>query len=206
MTAPPAFPALQGLGFSVIKRPIWNVGISQAASGRTTRLSYWTYPLWEWDMTWDYLPDTATSAADLKTLLGSFLSQVGPVSGFAFQDPDENSVPNQALGTGDGATQTFTFVKTYGANGFTGTEPIGVLGTISAINLNGSPTVAYTTNTATPGAQTITFNAAPGVGVAITGTFAFSYYAGFKDQSLDFEKFMYQLCSQKKITLASLRD
>jgi uncharacterized protein (TIGR02217 family) len=163
--------------------------------------------MWEWDLTWEVLLDSDTPS-DLQTMIGAFIQQVGPVSGFSFLDQDENTAVGQLLGTGDGATVTFQLTKTYGAGGFTGTEPIGVLGTVTGFYLNGAiqtPTINYSTG-GVPGAQTITFITAPASGVAITGSYQFYYYAGFKDISIELEKFMNQLWLLNKLTIQSLRD
>lgn len=163
--------------------------------------------MWEWDLTWEVLLDSDTPS-DLQTMIGAFIQQVGPVNGFSFLDQDENQVTAQPLGTGDGVTTTFNLAKTYGAGGFSGTEPIGVLGTVTGFYLNGAlqtPISNYTTG-GIPGAQTITFVTAPGVGVAITGSYQFYYYAGFKDISIELEKFMNQFWLLNKLTIQSLRD
>lgn len=217
MTTPAIFPTLNP-GYSFTRRPIaGRTGTAVAASGREVRASYWTYPMWEWDLTHEFLPDAATvgtgagvTASDMKDLVGFFLSVHGSGTGFLFQDPDENAVVLQAIGTGDGSTVTFTLVKTFGLGSFIVTEPIGYLNQSVTPNVyvDGvlkTVTTDYTIPVTTPGAQTITFTSAPANGKAITMNMSFYYYVKFKDDTLDFEKLMDKWWTQRKLTLASLR-
>ena len=213
MTTPPIFPSLHP-GYSVIKRvKAGSTLVARAGSGRQVRAQLWVYPMWEWDIPWEYLPDfqgSGVTASDFKTLVGMFLAEAGAYGGFLYQDPDENSVTGQNTGTGDGTTLTFTLFKSFGLSSGSGTEPIGYLNQGAAFNVyvNGTlKTIAtdYTVDVSTPYAQTITFSTAPGAGLPITVDMSFYYYVHFKDDVYDFENFMHRLWAQKKITLESLR-
>ena len=136
MTAPPVFPTLNP-GWSQIKRPKAGANlIAMSGTGRVVRATLWTFPLWEWDITWEYLPDDqayGVTLSDFKDLLGFFLRATGMFGGFCYQDQDENSVTGQYIGLGDGVTTTFALSKTFGL-GRTRTEPIGYLNLVPGFN------------------------------------------------------------------------
>lgn len=210
---PPIYPTLAGLTFSVIKRPKWYTGIGSAASGREVRVAYAVNPLWEWDLTYSYLPDeptaSATTNSDLKQLLGFYLAASGAFGGFLFQDPDDNTVTGQTLGTTDGSTTIWTLVRTYGGSDGTGTEPIGYVNSGVTLHLYLAGTLvdpaSYDVLTTTPVNQQIRFHTAPTTGQAITATFGFYYYCRFKEDHQEFEKFFDKLWSLATVTLMSLR-
>lgn len=208
---PATYPTLQ-LGFSVMKRPLWGNSVSTAGSGREVRLGYWEFPLWEWDLTYEYLPDypgNGITPSDLKTLMGFDLATQGLLLPFLFLDPDDNVVTAQPIGTTDGLTTIFTVFRTYGIAPNVGTEPVGYLNMAQTFNvyLNGvlqSPS-SYTVLQTLPVNQQIKFNAAPSAGQVITVDCSYYYYSRIGDDKIDFEKFLHQLWLLKKITLRSLR-
>jgi hypothetical protein len=208
LTTPPIFPAIASLGYSVMKRPKFFTGTESSGSGWNVRIGYASAPLWEWDLTYEALRD-GISPSELKLLVGFYLAMGGDLTPFLFLDPDDNAVTGQAIGTTDGTTTNWTLTRSYGGASGTGNEPVGYVNTGQAFNayLNGtlqSPST-YSVLTTTPVAQQIKFNTAPSAGQAITVDMSYYYYAHFKDPTNEFEKFMYQLWSLKKITLESLR-
>ena len=219
---PSLFPNLIGLTWSVTKRPIFNTLMGQAASGRQVRLAMYNYPLWEWDLTWDSLPDgnpaaASTYASDFKQLVGFFLSMQGSCFSFNYQDQDDNQVLGQPVGTGDGATSAWTLFRSYGGSDGSGTEPIGYVNSSGPVlNEHGNFNVyfggvlqdpsTYAVVNSVPLQQQIRFNTSPPEGTVITADFSFFYYVHFKDDQYDFDKIWSQMWSQKKITLASVRQ
>ena len=210
MTTPPIFPALIGLGYSVIKRPIFYNASARSGSGWLVRVSYAAAPTWEWDLTFDVLRDP-NATSDLRKLLGFYLARNGDLIPFLFLDPDDNSVTAQNVGTGDGTTTIFTLVRSYGALE-TGVENIGYLNTGATFNVYFDGTLQSTSTydvlTATPGKQQISFHTAPPAAPScpvITVDMSYYYYVHFKDPTNDFEKFADKFWTVKKITLESLR-
>ena len=211
---PSIYPTLIGLGYSVIKRPIWNTSTAAAASGRSSRAGLQVNPIYEWDLTYDLLSDGAeniqsTTASDLKTLMGFYNSVAGGLFSFLFTDPDDCAVTGQALGTGDGTTTNFTFVRTLGGSAGSTTEPVGYVNQTKTLNVYvagvlQSPST-YTVLSANDYAQVLKFNTAPAAGAAITADFSYYYVVFFKDDSYDFEKFAYQIWGAKKVTLRTDR-
>jgi uncharacterized protein (TIGR02217 family) len=207
------YPTLVGLGFSVMKSPLWSTGTGKPASGRDIRVGYWGVNKWKWELTYEYLPDAqlnGTTASDYKTLQSFYINVAGGLLAFCFLDPDDNSVVAGPLGTGDGTTTQFTVGRYYNGDDTNPFEPVGVLNTSNTLNVynNGtlvSPSV-YTVLTAQACNQIIRFNTAPAEGAVLTITFSFYFWVTFADDNLEFEKFVNQIWSLKTVTLISQRQ
>ena len=208
MTTPIYFPVLPGLGYSVIKRPKFFNAVATAASGREVRVAYAQYPLWEWDLTYDYLPDQTTAssatASDYRDLLGFYLAMGGSLAGFLFLDPDDCSVTAQFTATGDGTTSAFTLIRTLGFNGFL--EPVGYVATSGFVAYIDGVATACGLNSTIPNNQQVEFSTPPGGGSVITVDMTYYFYVRFKDDTVEFEKFMDKLWSQRLLTLMSVRS
>ncbi|MBB6251706.1 DUF2460 domain-containing protein [Nitrospirillum iridis] len=190
------YPALAGLGYSVTKKPTWSTKIATAASGRETRMAFWSAPIWEFQLTYDFLRDTAT-ANELKTLLGFYLQMQGAFTPFLFQDPDDYQATGQTIAVGNGASTNFTLVRTFGGY----VEPVG--GMVGAVTLyvNG---VRQTSGFSVDGSL-LTFTSAPANGAVISADFTYGFLCRFKDDGLEFEKFAAQLWQTKEVGLISVR-
>ena len=207
MTA--VFPSLPGLGWSVTKAPQFKTRIQKGITGRELRISDQLYPIWIFTLTFPVLRDKWDARAsgfgsrgnydELRTLVGFFLSQYGAQQSFLFDDPTDDSITAQSIGTGDGATTSFQLVRTM--NGFA--EPISAPNVVSAVYLNGvvdSP-ANYSVNAAS---GVVTFTSPPGGGVAITADFSYYFRVRFADDSNEFENFMLQLWQLKQVKLQSV--
>jgi hypothetical protein len=213
---------LPGLSPEVTRRAKHSVELQTHQSGGEVRLSYWSEPLWEWDISYNVLRDgfrNGVSYDELKQIEGMFLACAGSLQGFQFFDPDDNRVFRQTIGTTDGISTGYTLVRTFGScnpgDGYQGTEAIGLLDTTQPFNVYidasatpiamSDPIYGYSLSTASPKQQQLVFNEAPPVGHAISVDMSFLYYARFGADSQDFDKFMHQLWGLKKVTLVSLR-
>lgn len=109
------FPTLKGLAFNVAKRPNFSTRVASNVSGREVRNAFWDDPRWDYELTYDYLPDrpVAQGETDLKTLMGFFLQRRGSFDAFLFHDPDDY-IANGYQGTTDGVTLTFDLRRTFG--------------------------------------------------------------------------------------------
>jgi uncharacterized protein (TIGR02217 family) len=208
--SPPVYPDLIGLGFTVVRRPMFYTSAARSGSGWSVRVSYSSSPTWEWELTYEYLPDypSQSTASDIRRLLGFYLAMQGDVTPFLFRDPDDCLAENQPLGYTDGSTTSWLVVRSYGIGDF-GTEPVGWvdLSQPAAVYVGGvlQDPSTYTFVTTTPGAQQLTFGTAPATGHVVSASFSYMFLVTFRDSTSDFEKFMDRLWQAKKISLASVR-
>jgi hypothetical protein len=209
---------LPGLWAEVVKRPKHNVSVQTHQSGGEVRTSYWSQPLWEWDLSYELLRDGQRDGRawnELQQIQGFFLAQRGSLNGFGFFDPDDNCRFRTGIGETDGTTTSFTLTRYQGTNGLFGVENIGLLNTNVPFNLYidssatpvdaSDPIYGYTLNTTTPVNQVLVFNSAPPSGHQLTVDMGYFYWVRFQADSLDFCKFMAQLWELQKVTLQSLR-
>ena len=206
------FPALPGLGWSVTKAPRFAARIQRAVTGRELRVLDQPYPIWTWTLTYSLLRDRHDTRGpngaggglgagydELRTMAGFFLQQQGSFQPFLFDDPTDDSVLAQAIGTGNSSTTVFQLVRNFG--GFS--EPIAAPNVVSAIYFNGvlQSASGYTVD---PTTGLVTFAAPPPSGQAITADFTYYFRVRFADDTAEFENFMYQLWSLKQIKLQSV--
>lgn len=199
------FPSLPGLGWSVSKAPRFATRMQKAISGRELRIADQIYPIWTWTLTYEILRDShdirgpgglGIGFDELRLLGGFFLQRQGAFQSFQFNDPTDNAVIGQQIGTGNTVQTTWQLVRTFG--GFV--EPI-YFADVHTIYFNGSPQ--------SPSSYTIypmglvTFNSPPGA-VSITADFGYNFLVRFVEDIAEFENFMYQLWSLKQIKLQSV--
>jgi hypothetical protein len=96
--SPPAFPALNGQGWSVHYRPGFSTGVASHVSGRESRAAKMSLPLWEIELSFDLLRMDIT--ADFQALAGFYDEMAGQEGTFTFAVPAE-------LGLGSSLTCRF---------------------------------------------------------------------------------------------------
>lgn len=193
------FPDLPGLTWNRVKTPIWSSAIHQTANGKEVRGAFWTYPRWQFTLTYELLRDNLVNGVnELKTLMGFFCKRQGAFVNFYYKDPDDYIVSGQTLGTGDNVTARFQLCRNMG--GFV--EPIqNIVSGTSTIYFNG----VTTTNYAIDNSGVVTFSPVPSLGALITADFQFYYKCRFLLDSSEFSQFMRQLWENKKVELISLK-
>jgi uncharacterized protein (TIGR02217 family) len=208
MTDIGVFPALPGLAWNVTKTPTFQTRIQRAVSGRELRALDYPYPLWQFTLVFDFLRDSpAAGLNELRKLIGFFLLCQGAYATFLYQDPFDNQVTGQSLGTGDSSTTAWQLQRTLGDASLAGggfTEPVLAPNQVSAIYFNGitQPATSYSVDAAT---GIVTFVTPPPYGAAITADFTYYFRCRFSDDSYDFTNFMLSLWELKKLTFISVR-
>ncbi len=202
------FPPLPGLGWSVTKTPRFAGRSHNAISGRELRVLDQVNPIWTWTLTYSLLRDKWDTRAqtgpgvgynELRTLAGFFLNQRGTFQSFLFDDPTDNAITDQVLGTGNGSVHAIQLVRSMG--GFA--EPITAPNVVSAIRLNGvrQDPASYAVESET---GVVTFATPPPAGHVIAADFTYRFRVRFAEDSAEFENFMYQLWQLKQIKLQSV--
>ena len=210
MTAPVIYPTFPGLDIKVVWRPkAVNFAPQIHASGREVLVSSAQYPLHEFELVYNVIRNTS-GYTELTQMMGFFLQSAGVLNGFLFQNPYDNAVTGNVIGTGDGTTTTFVLTRTFGSGGFTGTEPIGYLNSGVTLNVyvNGvlqTLTTNYTVDQTYPGKQTITFVTAPAAAAVISIDAGYYYFCRFSADTLDFNQVLYDVFQIKRVTLVSKR-
>lgn len=190
------FPVLPGLAWDRKRTPQWSTLVQKAVSGRETRAALWQYPLYAWELTYEFLRADA-ARAELQTLVGFFNARRGAFESFLYEDPADNAVAGQVLGLGDGGNRDFPLARSQG--GFT--QPVDALKALGAVYLAGSPTSAYSVS-----GTVLTFNTAPGSGVVVTADFSFYWRVRFSEDTAEFSEFMYRLFELRSIILQGVRE
>jgi len=210
---------LPGLTYGSLWTPrFYNLPTATTASGADIDLGLAQYPLHDFDLTYRWLCDGIGPEAwrsgqglEFKTMMGFLLQTGGTAGRFLYKNPDDWRVFRNSIGTGDGTTTAFTITRTFGANGYTGIEPVGRVNTSAGVNvyLNGSATPLdpslYSISTTTPCANTITFGSAPADGYDISIDMSYFYYCKLAQNNNTAKKFMDRLWSMDKVSLHSCR-
>jgi len=194
------FPSLPGLGWSVKRTEIWKTRIQEAVSGKEVRIADWSFPRHKWELTFDFLR-SAPSYAEWQSLLSFFDLRQGLFDSWLYTDADDNGVPDQPLGFGDGTTTVFQLVRTLG----TFVEPIIAPNVVTNVKIAGvvQSGGSYSVNA---GTGQVAFTTAPAGGAAVTATFSYYFRCRFFEDSMDFEKFMSQLWLAKSVKFISLKS
>jgi uncharacterized protein (TIGR02217 family) len=187
-----------GMTFESAKRPTFATQVRTSTSLRTTRNSLTPFPAWDFEVSFPYLPTDSTfraaSGTDFAEICGFFMKMHGQHGSFLYRDPQDHQVTAGALGTGDGVTTEFKFVRVMGI-----AEPVGQVDVDAGytIHLDGAAVdpADFTFNQP----NGLTFDVAPGRDVAITATFEFDFVCHFLSDAADFEQFNRDLFELRQI-------
>jgi len=188
------FPTLPGLNWSNKKTPIWSTNIQTSSSGKELRASYFSYPKWQFSLSYEFLRENGE--AELQALIGLFNQCRGSFDTFLYSDPDDNSVVDQIFGIGDGVNTQFGLVRSYA--GFV--EPIMAVNGTPTIKKAGVVTSGYTITN-----NVVTFATPPANGQQLTWTGSFYFKCRFLQDSMEFEQFLYHLWTAKKVEFVSVK-
>jgi uncharacterized protein (TIGR02217 family) len=182
--------------------------IVELASGDEERNASWANSRRRYDVAYGI-----RRADDLATVVAFFEARNGRLHGFRFKDWGDHksclpsgtpSPTDQSIGTGDGATTAFQLVKRYasGAQSWTRTiaKPVGAACASRSAGSSSCPA-----GQSTPTSGVVTFDAAPGAGVAIAAGFEFDVPVRFDTDVLDVTLDLERLGSITSIPLLEIR-
>lgn len=98
----PVFPALPGIGWPIVKRPIWSTRVDTTLSGREVRSTYRQFPVYEFELPINYM-----TQADVGALQALYLQSKGALGTFLLDVTNDDSATDQYVATGDGTTKQF---------------------------------------------------------------------------------------------------
>lgn len=196
-------PTLVGLGFDVVRTPLWDTSVQTALSGKETRIARQTYPRWQWELTYNVLR-SAAAYNELQQLAGFFNARQGMFDTFLYRDADDNSVAAQSIGQGDGTSTAFQLVRSFG--GFL--EPVLAPNVVSAVYVNGvlqsSGWTVSNWGVASPGV--ISFTGAPANGTSITADFTYYFPCRMSEDNVSFSLFISQHYRARKFSFVSVKN
>ena len=195
------YPSLPGLSWPVLKSPQWTTRAQTSVSGKEIRTSFMAYPLWQFTLTYDVLRG-ASAFKEYQRLTDFFNARRGAWDDFLFDDVLDNSVALEQFGTGNAATTAFQLLRRIYAGGFI--EPVQNLNAAPSIFVNGV-LKTLTTDYTISSTGLVSFTSAPAGGAVLTWTGTFYYRVKFVKDALDFEEFLKDLWSLKKVELRSIK-
>lgn len=215
----PIFPGpdlLRGLTYSSKWTPRFFNQTAVVPTGAEYDIAVAEYPLHDFELTYRFLRDgprwgDALSALEFRTMMGFHLAMGGSAGRFLYRNPDDHQVSRNLIGMGDGSTRKFTLTRSFGANGYAASEPVGQVNTGELFNVYlGGSTIPvnpadYVLDVSNPVANTITFAAAPASGAAIYVDMSYFYYCKLTSNTPGFEKFMTRLWSIGQLQIRSCR-
>lgn len=192
----PVFPSLPGITFPVKRGLKWSGTKHDALSGKRVRTSYFSFPIYQWEVVFNFLR-TPAAFGEWQTLGGFINELLGGQGLFLYQDQnDESAGPNQVFGVGDGTTTTFRLVRSLG--GFV--EPVFFPDTpIPTVRVNGTPTSAYTFDST----NNVVFNTAPPAGQDVDWTGTFKWPCRMDSDPFDFNQFASGFFELKSLKFSS---
>lgn len=218
MTLPiyPGPDLLRGLTYSSKWTPRFFNQTSVAPTGAEYDIAIAQYPLHDFELTYAFLRDgpswrDALSAMEFRTMMGFHLAMGGSAGRFLYRNPDDYQVTRNVIGMGDGATRSFTLTRSFGANGYAASEPVGQVNTDALFNvyLGASPAPVnpadYVLDTSKPVINTITFDTAPAAATPIYVDMTYFYYCKLPANAATFEKFMTRIWNLGQLQIRSCR-
>lgn len=186
------FPTLPGLAWPVMKQPGFSTSIKQSVSGKEYRAAFMQYPLWTFELSYEYLRN-GIAGNDLNTLTGFFLARQGSYDSFLFSEPSDHAVVDGPIGVGDGVTTRFQLVRQLG----TFVEPVQNVNILTNIKANG--VVVSGGGYAVSNTGVVTFATPPAINALLTWSGSFYFRVRFVQDTSQFSQFMADLWENKKV-------
>lgn len=151
---------------------------------------------------------------DLHTVLEFWEARLGRLYGFRWRDWSDYkscaplqapSAADQLIGHGDGARKKFQIVKKYVSGGQSYTRPIvKLVGDTFLASVDGLPLAADAYSVAL-NTGVITFDVAPGAGLAIRCGYEFDVPVRFADEKIDIDMAAFKMGSVPQVGIVELR-
>ena len=192
----------ESISYGAIGGPKYKTSIVQTAGGHEKRNGVWPVSLCEYDVS-----HGVKSASEYAELLAFFRAHKGKLYGFRFKDWTDYQATDQTLGTGDGETTTFQFVKKYQVSSEwyetrTLTKIVANTVTIKADGVEQEEGTDYEVDYNT---GEVSFYSAPDQGVVITGTCEFDVPVRFDTDYMAASYEAFQVHSWQSIPLVEIR-
>lgn len=180
------FPTLPGQGWSIKKTPTFSTRVAKHVSGREVRSSLYAHALYQFELNFEAL-DALGSRASLganseQALRAFYLACQGQANSFLYVDPNEYSVTDCSIGSGDGSSTQFTLYRPVGASFY---EPASYVTALTNAKVSGS---VVTASLLAP--NVVQFAAPPANGAPLSWTGTYGWQCRFSDDAVQFENFI----------------
>jgi hypothetical protein len=193
---------LMGQGWSVNKRPSFSTRVASHISGREVRAPYFSYPLYEFELTFDGLDSNGLFPGlgpnSFQSLFGLYLQCQGRFGTFLYTDPTDCSETAQQVGIGTGSQAEFVFQRQLGS----GLEPVSYVTSVSNVYLDG---VNQQSGWSLMRPRMLTFTSPPESGTVVAATFNYAFECRFLDDQVAFENFMSGLWKVESLKFRSVK-
>ena len=175
------FPSFPGVDWPAKRKVRWSNKTQTSVSGKETRLTYWSYPVWDYSISFSFLKSELGSS-ELQQLFGFYNARRGTYDDWLFSDVNDRLATAAVFGVGDGSKTTFQLARSYGGH----IEPVRAVQAITQVRVGGSPTTAYSISSTT---GVITFSSPPTIGAQLDWTGSFYWRCRFTDDNLESSMF-----------------
>lgn len=202
------FPTLVGLTYPVKKNPtFYNLIQHRSVAGLMTNQSPQPYAVYQFDQPFSFLRSDAVNL-ELQKLMSFWQATKAGTDPFHFTDPDDNTITAQAMGTGDGTTTDFPFVRTMQNV----TDPVqdansaGLVIKVSGVTkaLGTDYSILSTSQYGTNYGVRFAGGHVPTAGQAVTGTFTWNWLCKFLGNSVEFSKFVQTIWEAQSIKMETV--
>lgn len=205
-------PTLKGLTYPAQRSTIFNNRRQQSIGGKTTRVALWSTPRYQWVLSYSILRQGIVGAAsftEMQQMEAFFEKMLGGFDSFLYQDPDDNTVTDQPIGTGNGSNHNFQLVRSFGGQSIPILAP-NLVASVT-VKVNGTP-IAPSGFSITPwgtadtnGPGVIEFVSAPAGAAAVTASYSYYFPCCFDDDHMDFGLFSKRMYELQKVSFTSIK-
>jgi hypothetical protein len=184
--------------FPVKRIPEWSTVKQDALSGKRVRAQNFSYPIWHWEVGFDFLR-SAAAYEEFQQLADLINAVTGGTGLFLYNEPTDNAATAQQFAIADGSSVSYQLVRSLFSGGLASPEPVFFPNVITDVKVNGVPTSAYTVS---PYGQ-IVFATPPNAGNILTWDGTFYWGCRFDDDQFAFSNFMLSLWDMKQLKFSS---
>ena len=190
------FPSrLPGMKMELTRAPRFKTHIQSAVSGKETRAAFMAFPLWDLTLSYEFL-QSGYRGTDLSQIIALFGQVKGAWDSFLLSVPDDNTVTDHLIATGNGS-RSYQLMRSITASGFTLTEPVTNVNTVTNVKVNGIAVSGYTVSST----GLLTLPVTPATGAPITWSGSYYFRCRFANDTADFSRFMADLYELKSLKM-----
>lgn len=178
------------------RAPRFKTHIQSAVSGKETRSAFMAFPLWDLTLAYEFL-QSGNRGTDLNQIISLFGQVKGAWDSFLLSVPDDNTVSDHLIATGNGSTRSFQLMRSITASGFALTEPVMNVNSVTNVKVSGVDVTGYSVSST----GVLTLPVTPAAGAPITWSGSYYFRCRFTHDTADFHRFMADLYELKSLKM-----